>query len=122
MAFPFSITTNNLSGTNSVETTLGGTKYVKTLQQDVSTGQWVQVVLQLSQGVLVPVLQTLFPVGIKPNLYDSIQLGNGQTLGQFNPYGTTGTGTGTGTDNTFIVVLLAVAVLIFGRSFLKQKD
>lgn len=118
---PFTITTNNLSGTNSVQTTLGTTQYVKTVQQD-SNGNWVQVVLQLSQGVLVPILQTIFPYGVKPNLYDSVTLQNGQTLGQFQQYGT-GTGTGSGTDNTMIIVLLVVGILIFGRSFLKgNKD
>ncbi len=120
MAYPFTVTTNNLSGTNSVQSTAGGTTYVKTVQQDMS-GQWVQVVLQLSQGVLIPILQTVFPYGVKPNLYDGVQLQNGQTLGQFQPYGSNIPPAGSGTDNTLIVVLLVVGVLVFGRSFFKQN-
>ncbi len=121
MAYSFDITTNNLSGLNSVQTTLGGTQYVKTVQQN-NAGQWVQVVLQLSQGVLIPLLQTVFPYGIKPNLYDSVNLGNGQVLGQFQQYGSgVGSGTTSGNDNTLIIVLLAVGVLIFGRTFFSDK-
>jgi len=119
MANIFEINTNNLSGLNTVETMYGGTQYVKTLQQNDS-GQWVQVVLQITNGVLVPILQTLFPYGVKPSLYDPVTLTNGQTLGQFQQYGT-GAGAGSGNDNTLIVILLIVGVLIFSRGFFADK-
>lgn len=117
MATPtFQLNTNNLSGTNTVQAMYNGTQYVKTVQQD-SNGNWVQIVLQLTQGALIPILKTVFPYGVKPNLYDSVQLGNGQVLGQFSPYGGN---TGGGTDNTMLLVLLVVGILLFLPR--KRKD
>lgn len=86
-----------------------GKVYVKYATQDAKTGQWVQNVQQVVNGVLVPVLQVLFPNGVTPNNGAGTTLPNGQVLGNFQPV-QTGSGVTTG-NNTLLFAGIGVAAV-----------
>lgn len=90
-----------------------GKVYIKTATQNAN-GQWVQTVSTLANGVLIPLLNALFPNGVNPNQYGSTILPNGQTIGGFQDVTNGGGTTGGGNSDTTTTLLIAGAAVAAG--------
>lgn len=96
-----------------------GKVYIKTATQNAS-GQWIQTVSTLANGVLIPILNALFPNGVTPNNYGSTILANGQTIGGFQSV-TPVAGSSTNNTNTLLIAGAAVAAGFFLKGSLSKQ-
>lgn len=96
-----------------------GKVYIKTATQNAN-GQWVQTVSTITNGVLIPLLNALFPNGVTPNQYGNTTLPNGATIGGFQEVGGGDTGGGSG-DNNNTLLIAGVGVAAVAAIFLTRK-
>lgn len=94
-----------------------GKVYIKYATQNAN-GQWVQTVSTLTNGVLIPLIQALFPNGVTPSQYSNTTLPNGATISGFQEVGGADTG---GINNNNTLLIAGVGVAAVAAIFLSRK-